>query len=218
MKRSKMKRRSVDSSADGLALMTSSVTSSQSADDLREHVPRVLTAAGCGIGSVHAVVRSNLLVEPSENNELLQLQSIISSEQKFRKPFKRALAADLLVILIYFGPTTCVLKEMLVQEQPTLIPLVRKGSYLTLTNRRDVRSDQTKMRCNTSVSLNIYEHREQIWTDIKIPSGNQLFVSGSSDITSYVSPSSFFRKVPLEEFDPQTQSDLGLTHCPNLNS
>ncbi|KZV29028.1 glutamate-rich WD repeat-containing protein 1 [Dorcoceras hygrometricum] len=26
----------------------------------------VLTAAGCGIGSVHAVVRSNLLVEPSE--------------------------------------------------------------------------------------------------------------------------------------------------------
>ncbi|KZV48372.1 photolyase/blue-light receptor [Dorcoceras hygrometricum] len=34
-----------------------------------------------------------------KNNELLQLQSIISSEQKFRKPFKRALAADLLVIL-----------------------------------------------------------------------------------------------------------------------
>ncbi|KZV20773.1 hypothetical protein F511_04131 [Dorcoceras hygrometricum] len=30
---------------------------------------RVLTAAGCGIGSVHAVVRSNLLVEPSEVEE-----------------------------------------------------------------------------------------------------------------------------------------------------
>ncbi|KZV18392.1 nudix hydrolase 9 [Dorcoceras hygrometricum] len=29
----------------------------------------VLTAAGCGIGSVHAVVRSNLLVEPSEEEE-----------------------------------------------------------------------------------------------------------------------------------------------------
>ncbi|KZV25117.1 hypothetical protein F511_30231 [Dorcoceras hygrometricum] len=29
----------------------------------------VLTAAGCGIGSVHAVVRSNLLVEPSEVEE-----------------------------------------------------------------------------------------------------------------------------------------------------
>ncbi|KZV49576.1 hypothetical protein F511_23860 [Dorcoceras hygrometricum] len=55
----------------------------------------VLTAAGCGIGSVHAV-----------NNELLQLQSIISSEQKFRKPFKRALAADLLVILISIGPSS----------------------------------------------------------------------------------------------------------------
>ncbi|KZV42907.1 transmembrane protein 63B-like [Dorcoceras hygrometricum] len=25
-------------------------------------------------------------------------------------------------------------------------------------------------------------------------------------------------KVPLEEFDPQTQSDFGLTHYPNLNS
>ncbi|KZV34435.1 hypothetical protein F511_23409 [Dorcoceras hygrometricum] len=30
----------------------------------------VLTAAGCGIGSVHAVVRSNLLVEPSEVEEV----------------------------------------------------------------------------------------------------------------------------------------------------
>ncbi|KZV45725.1 pentatricopeptide repeat-containing protein [Dorcoceras hygrometricum] len=154
MKRSKMKRRRVDSSADGLALMTSSVTSSQSADDLREQSQEsavagnpdasfqsqylkiqqrrkaieecisseavdnlrrvikagcqllssiqmakttrslqkkrtqvlfpfshtveavvhlrslgVLTAAGCGIGSVHAVVRSNLLVEPSEVEE-----------------------------------------------------------------------------------------------------------------------------------------------------
>ncbi|KZV19600.1 hypothetical protein F511_43513 [Dorcoceras hygrometricum] len=29
----------------------------------------VLTAAGCGIGSVHEVVRSNLLVEPSEVEE-----------------------------------------------------------------------------------------------------------------------------------------------------
>ncbi|KZV15714.1 hypothetical protein F511_11669 [Dorcoceras hygrometricum] len=29
----------------------------------------VLTAAGCGIGSVHDVVRSNLLVEPSEVEE-----------------------------------------------------------------------------------------------------------------------------------------------------
>ncbi|KZV25622.1 hypothetical protein F511_08651 [Dorcoceras hygrometricum] len=29
----------------------------------------VLTAAGCGIGSVHTVVRSNLLVEPSEVEE-----------------------------------------------------------------------------------------------------------------------------------------------------
>ncbi|KZV46753.1 hypothetical protein F511_30191 [Dorcoceras hygrometricum] len=29
----------------------------------------VLTAAGCGIGSVHAVVRSNLLVEPSKVEE-----------------------------------------------------------------------------------------------------------------------------------------------------
>ncbi|KZV28992.1 hypothetical protein F511_44391 [Dorcoceras hygrometricum] len=29
----------------------------------------VLTAAGCGIGSVHKVVRSNLLVEPSEVEE-----------------------------------------------------------------------------------------------------------------------------------------------------
>ncbi|KZV39769.1 hypothetical protein F511_08231 [Dorcoceras hygrometricum] len=29
----------------------------------------VLTAAGCGIGSVHAVVRSNLLVEPFEVEE-----------------------------------------------------------------------------------------------------------------------------------------------------
>ncbi|KZV16286.1 hypothetical protein F511_39052 [Dorcoceras hygrometricum] len=29
----------------------------------------VLTAAGCGVGSVHAVVRSNLLVEPSEVEE-----------------------------------------------------------------------------------------------------------------------------------------------------
>ncbi|KZV19638.1 hypothetical protein F511_17969 [Dorcoceras hygrometricum] len=29
----------------------------------------VLTAAGCGIGSVHEVVRSNILVEPSEVEE-----------------------------------------------------------------------------------------------------------------------------------------------------
>ncbi|KZV17959.1 hypothetical protein F511_40854 [Dorcoceras hygrometricum] len=70
---------------------------------------------------------------------------------------------------------------MLVQEQPALIPLVRKGSDLALTNRRDVRSDQTKMRCNTSVSntsvsLNIYEHQKQIWTGIKIPSGNHEVV------------------------------------------
>ncbi|KZV41215.1 hypothetical protein F511_38260 [Dorcoceras hygrometricum] len=79
-----MKRRRVDISADGLAVMTSSVTSSYSADGLREQsqesaVPvqarrrktlvyvvshtvaavvhfwslGVLTAAGCGIGSVH---------------------------------------------------------------------------------------------------------------------------------------------------------------------
>ncbi|KZV35368.1 hypothetical protein F511_02972 [Dorcoceras hygrometricum] len=95
-----MKRRRAGQSADGLALMTSSVTSSYSADGLREQsqvsaVPvqarrhkthvyvvshtveavvhlwslGVLTAAGCGIGSVHAVVRSNLLVEPSEVEE-----------------------------------------------------------------------------------------------------------------------------------------------------
>ncbi|KZV15500.1 cysteine protease [Dorcoceras hygrometricum] len=87
-------------SADGLMLMMSSVTSSYSADGLREqsqdsadpvqarrrktlvyvvsHTAAavvhlwslgVLTAAGCGIGSVHAVVRSNLLVEPSEVEE-----------------------------------------------------------------------------------------------------------------------------------------------------
>ncbi|KZV41539.1 heat shock protein binding protein [Dorcoceras hygrometricum] len=35
----------------------------------KEKDARVLTAAGCGIGSVHAVVRSNLLVEPSEVEE-----------------------------------------------------------------------------------------------------------------------------------------------------
>ncbi|KZV49496.1 hypothetical protein F511_28906 [Dorcoceras hygrometricum] len=35
----------------------------------KEKDTRVLTAAGCGIGSVHAVVRSNLLVEPSEVEE-----------------------------------------------------------------------------------------------------------------------------------------------------
>ncbi|KZV54731.1 hypothetical protein F511_42083 [Dorcoceras hygrometricum] len=73
-------------SADGLALMMSSVTSSYSADGLSEQSQEsavshtveavvhlrslgVLTAAGCGIGSVHAVVRSNLLVEPSEEEE-----------------------------------------------------------------------------------------------------------------------------------------------------
>ncbi|KZV44586.1 hypothetical protein F511_43263 [Dorcoceras hygrometricum] len=81
-----MKRRRAGESADGLALMTSSMTSSYSADDLREQSQEsavshtveavvhlrslgVLTAAGCGIGSVHAVVRSNLLVEPSEVEE-----------------------------------------------------------------------------------------------------------------------------------------------------
>ncbi|KZV39858.1 hypothetical protein F511_29895 [Dorcoceras hygrometricum] len=91
-------RRRTEVSADGLALMKSSVTSSYSADDLREQSQEsagslhpdarrsdvsvtqlrlfvhlwslgVLTAAGCGIGSVHAVVRSNLLVEPSEVEE-----------------------------------------------------------------------------------------------------------------------------------------------------
>ncbi|KZV52291.1 protein SUPPRESSOR OF npr1-1, CONSTITUTIVE 1-like [Dorcoceras hygrometricum] len=35
----------------------------------KEKDARVLTAAGCGIGSVHEVVRSNLLVEPSEVEE-----------------------------------------------------------------------------------------------------------------------------------------------------
>ncbi|KZV43875.1 beta-glucosidase 24-like [Dorcoceras hygrometricum] len=140
-----MMRRRAKESADGLALMTSSVTSSYSADDLREQSQEsagslhpdargsdvvkeissrklmftsrcyleiaiakrcrlhklirqrfalalkiqpftsifshtaeavvhlwslgVLTAAGCGIGSVHAVVRSNLLVDPSEVEE-----------------------------------------------------------------------------------------------------------------------------------------------------
>ncbi|KZV38888.1 hypothetical protein F511_43773 [Dorcoceras hygrometricum] len=81
-----MKRRRAGESADVLALMTSSVTSSQSADSLREKSQEsavshtvaavvhlrslgVLTAAGCGIGSVHEVVRSNLLVEPSEVEE-----------------------------------------------------------------------------------------------------------------------------------------------------
>ncbi|KZV35753.1 hypothetical protein F511_41596 [Dorcoceras hygrometricum] len=81
-----MKRRRAEESADGLALMTSSVTSSYSADGLREQSQEpavshtveagvhlwnlgVLTAAGCGIGSVHEVVRSNLLVEPSEVEE-----------------------------------------------------------------------------------------------------------------------------------------------------
>ncbi|KZV43596.1 hypothetical protein F511_45039 [Dorcoceras hygrometricum] len=68
----KTKRSRAEVSADGLALMTSSVTSSYSADDLSEQSQEsagVLTAAGCGIGSVHAVVRSNLLVEPSEVEE-----------------------------------------------------------------------------------------------------------------------------------------------------
>ncbi|KZV54634.1 hypothetical protein F511_02668 [Dorcoceras hygrometricum] len=61
-----------DQSADELALMMSSVTSSYSADGLREQSQEsagVLTAAGCGIGSVHEAVRSNLLVEPSEVEE-----------------------------------------------------------------------------------------------------------------------------------------------------
>ncbi|KZV39114.1 hypothetical protein F511_19209 [Dorcoceras hygrometricum] len=95
-----MKRRRAEASVDELVLMTSSVTSSYSADGLKDQsqesaVPvqarrrkthvyvvshtvaavvhlwslGVLTAAGCGIGSVHAVVRSNLLVEPSEVEE-----------------------------------------------------------------------------------------------------------------------------------------------------
>ncbi|KZV40635.1 hypothetical protein F511_34399 [Dorcoceras hygrometricum] len=71
-----MKRRRAEASADGLALMTSSVTSSYSADvshtvEAGVHLWSlgVLTAAGCGIGSVHEVVRSNLLVDPSEMEE-----------------------------------------------------------------------------------------------------------------------------------------------------
>ncbi|KZV50135.1 hypothetical protein F511_21284 [Dorcoceras hygrometricum] len=81
-----MKRRRAGESDDGLALMTSSVTSSYSADGLKEQSQEsavshtvaavvhlrslgILTAAGCGIGSIHAVVRSNLLVEPSEVEE-----------------------------------------------------------------------------------------------------------------------------------------------------
>ncbi|KZV27185.1 hypothetical protein F511_30723 [Dorcoceras hygrometricum] len=81
-----MMRRRAGDSADELVLMTSLVTSSYSADGLKDQSREsvvshtaaavvhlwslgVLTAAGCGIGSVHAVVRSNLLVEPSEVEE-----------------------------------------------------------------------------------------------------------------------------------------------------
>ncbi|KZV28754.1 TMV resistance protein N-like [Dorcoceras hygrometricum] len=138
-----MMRRRAGESADGLVLMMSSVTSSYSADGLRDQSQEsavtqlrlfvhlrslgVLIAAGCGIGSVHAVVRSNLLVEPSEVEEgeisvsgalhrvtfmcsrttsYCSSRGYISSAQNFRKPFKRALAADLLVILILYGPTS----------------------------------------------------------------------------------------------------------------
>ncbi|KZV21403.1 hypothetical protein F511_18569 [Dorcoceras hygrometricum] len=88
-------------SADGLVLMTSSVTSSYSADGLRDQSQEsavshtvdavvhlwslgVLTAAGCGIGSVHAVVRSNLLVEPSEveEGEIVSSLSFFSHTEK----------------------------------------------------------------------------------------------------------------------------------------
>ncbi|KZV42455.1 purine permease 7 [Dorcoceras hygrometricum] len=101
-KTKEMKRRHAEESADGLALMTSSVTKTRRKEFSRsdksavkqltiyeswmstaelnsngendkkpakEKDARVLTAAGCGIGSVHEVVRSNLLVEPSEVEE-----------------------------------------------------------------------------------------------------------------------------------------------------
>ncbi|KZV50788.1 spermine synthase [Dorcoceras hygrometricum] len=83
----------------------------------------VLTAAGCGIGSVHAVVRSNLLVEPSEMEEgeisvfgalllvFVQEQRAIaahvSAARKFLKYFKSA-AADSFDPLIINGPTQVV--------------------------------------------------------------------------------------------------------------
>ncbi|KZV20045.1 hypothetical protein F511_15288 [Dorcoceras hygrometricum] len=126
-----MKRRRAGNSADGLVLMTSSVTSSYSADGLREQSQEsavshtaaavvhlrslgVLTAAGCGIGSVHAVVRSNLLVEPSEVEEgeisvsgalfifnvqeqrAIAAQVCIGSAQNLLKTFIKRAAADIL--------------------------------------------------------------------------------------------------------------------------
>ncbi|KZV52061.1 hypothetical protein F511_19405 [Dorcoceras hygrometricum] len=106
----KRKRRRARNSADGLALMTSSVTSSYSADGLRDQLQEsavshtvaavvhlrslgVLTAAGCGIGSVHEVVRSNLLVEPSEVEEgeigSYSDQQVDSADEEKRKRKRR---------------------------------------------------------------------------------------------------------------------------------
>ncbi|KZV38446.1 hypothetical protein F511_41422 [Dorcoceras hygrometricum] len=52
-------------------MSTAELNSNEESDKkpAKEKDARVLTAAGCGIGSVHAVVRSNLLVEPSEVEE-----------------------------------------------------------------------------------------------------------------------------------------------------
>ncbi|KZV57747.1 hypothetical protein F511_27033 [Dorcoceras hygrometricum] len=44
-------------------------------------------------------------------------------------------------------------------------------SHQDTYGRRAVRSDQSRLRCNTSVSLNIYEHREQIRIGNKVASG-----------------------------------------------
>ncbi|KZV58557.1 hypothetical protein F511_23687 [Dorcoceras hygrometricum] len=64
IKRSKMKRRRVDRSADGLALMTSSVTSSYSADDLREQSQK-------SAGSLHPDARGSDVVEEISSRKLL---------------------------------------------------------------------------------------------------------------------------------------------------
>ncbi|KZV55029.1 putative LRR receptor-like serine/threonine-protein kinase-like [Dorcoceras hygrometricum] len=90
---------------------------------------------------------------------------------------------------------------MLVQEQPAQIRLVRKGSDLTLTNRRDVRSDQTKMR---KVPLEDFDYTSECTThsagSYSLPKAEILDSTPAlccvHSITSFMP-----QKVPLEDFD-----------------
>ncbi|KZV45266.1 hypothetical protein F511_16849 [Dorcoceras hygrometricum] len=191
-----MKRRRAGESADDLALMTSSVTSSQSADGLKEQSQE-------SAGSLYIQTQK----EATQSSRKLLFTSrcyseiAIAKRCRLHKLIRQRFALELKIQQEDFALIT----SRKIQSRKLCISSRKLYVSSRKLKHRDARKEEVAKRGNRR---KISSHSDEpaakqltIYEEFRTNIQGREFVYGSSDIKSYISPSSLFRKVPLEEFD-----------------